>query len=284
MKELIYEQQKKFTEEGEVYQIRIRVRLDDACENKHCDFSITGDIWKGEGKLTDYNWEQGGCIHDDILEHFPELGNVFVPLHLSSHTGAPMYPVGNGIYWLKENEKTAKEYLRITGKELITLKEVAKWNDSNYFTYMLYELGIVDRWKEEADYAIAYLEKLTNEKWENPYTPEQERFNLPEKPNIDISIYTKENLRKKISREKKEAKEKKLLEIESRYEKKSKILLMEKKIAIAMAEINPLKKNYLYYDHDNSIEINLWKFEDFYTKEEIEKIKKIVEKYNLKLR
>jgi hypothetical protein len=87
---------KEFTEGGRKYRITARVRHDDECKNGHNSFAITGDIdcWNG------YLWEEdsGGCIHDEIRTHFPELAP-FIKWHLTS-TDEPMHYVANALYWL----------------------------------------------------------------------------------------------------------------------------------------------------------------------------------------
>ncbi len=40
-----------------------------------------------------------GVMHDEVLQHFPELADV-VRLHLSSGEGLPMHAEANGWYWL----------------------------------------------------------------------------------------------------------------------------------------------------------------------------------------
>ena len=41
----------------------------------------------------------GGCCHDLILQHLPDLADV-VALHLADSEGAPMHAEANGWYWL----------------------------------------------------------------------------------------------------------------------------------------------------------------------------------------
>lgn len=47
----------------------------------------------------------GGCCHDEIAKHCPELAK-FIPLHCCNHYGAPMYPVENGMYHIKNSDKS----------------------------------------------------------------------------------------------------------------------------------------------------------------------------------
>jgi hypothetical protein len=93
---------KIYTENGEKYKIVVNVSLDDDCNNKHCDFSITCDIYRIVGNNRSV-YEAGGCAHDEIVKHFPELAR-FIPLHLCGHAGEPIYSEANWIY-LIENEK-----------------------------------------------------------------------------------------------------------------------------------------------------------------------------------
>lgn len=101
---LFYSGTKFFTENEEDYRITVRISLDDGCKNNICDWSITADVdWKNKhGKYEDY---LGGCCHDEVAKHFPELAK-FISLHLCNHYGAPMYPVENGtLRWVDEERQ-----------------------------------------------------------------------------------------------------------------------------------------------------------------------------------
>lgn len=74
--------------------ITATVRFDDECKNGHNSFGITGSTTDG----------QGGCIHDLIAEHFPELAP-FIKWHLCS-TDGPMHYVANTVYWTDEHGPT----------------------------------------------------------------------------------------------------------------------------------------------------------------------------------
>lgn len=172
---LFYSGTKFFTENEEDYRITVRISLDDDCKNNICDWSITADVdWKNKhGKYEDY---LGGCCHDEVAKHFPELAK-FISLHLCNHYGAPMYPVENGIYHVRRSGMSvAMEYLRISEQECAELYKASE--DELYFKYMLFNLGIVNRWKRESEELIAELEKMCGKKWVNPYKPEEERFVL----------------------------------------------------------------------------------------------------------
>lgn len=122
---LIYSSTKFFTENGNEYRIRTTVSLNDDCHNNICDWSITADVdWKNKhGKYEDY---LGGCCHDEVAKHFPELSK-FISLHLCNHYGAPMYPVENGIYHVRRSGMSvAMEYLRISEQECVELYKASK--------------------------------------------------------------------------------------------------------------------------------------------------------------
>lgn len=62
--------------------------------NQEPYFSVTGTLYDERGR--DY---MGGCIHEEIAEHMPELSDL-IELHLCSRDGVPMHAEENGFYWL----------------------------------------------------------------------------------------------------------------------------------------------------------------------------------------
>lgn len=82
---------KTFIKDGRNYRIKARLRFDDEYKNGHKAFSITGDIVCGSGP--EYS---GGCVHEEITEHFPELAK-YIPWHLVSEDG-PMHYFANTMY------------------------------------------------------------------------------------------------------------------------------------------------------------------------------------------
>lgn len=131
---LVYKASKKFVQYGEQRVINLTVSLDDDCNNKHHDFSITSMVYEG-GKIVG-----GGCNHEEIVKHFPELKQ-YIPLHLCGHEGEPSYPVENGIYFFKhEPMLKVMEYMRIKEDEYTKLAHHIE--DKDYFKYLLSALEL----------------------------------------------------------------------------------------------------------------------------------------------
>ena len=85
---------KEYAEDGTTYRIKAKVRYDDECNNGHNTFSITGEIDRKSGN----RWVEhsGGCIHDEIAKHFPEL-KPFIKWHLVS-SDSPLHYIANTLY------------------------------------------------------------------------------------------------------------------------------------------------------------------------------------------
>lgn len=86
---------KYYKEHGEDYSITAHVRYDDECGNGHNTFAITGVI-KRKDERGRWVWDCGGCIHESIAKHFPELAP-YIKWHLVSSDGPLHYP-GNAVY------------------------------------------------------------------------------------------------------------------------------------------------------------------------------------------
>jgi hypothetical protein len=81
---------KIYREGKDIFKIVVEVRHDDCCGNGHNSFGITADI-RCNGR--DY---MGGCCHDEVVKHFPELAP-YIKWHLSS-TDGPMHYFSNVKY------------------------------------------------------------------------------------------------------------------------------------------------------------------------------------------
>lgn len=86
---------KVYAEGGEKYRITATVRYDDEFGNGHNSFSVTADIdcQDSRGRWVD---DSGGCCHDEIAKHFPDLAPV-IKWHLTISDG-PMHYLANTVY------------------------------------------------------------------------------------------------------------------------------------------------------------------------------------------
>lgn len=283
---LLHNVTKFYVENKITYKMNVRISLDDYCKNGVCDWSITADIYE-KRRNGRYVHVSGGCCHDEISKYFPEF-RTFVNLHLSNHYGQPMYPVENGFYHLVNSDKeTTIKYLHITETEYNTLRDNAE--NKEYFKYLLYTLGIVDRWKGESLQAIKQLETLTGNTWENPYKPENERFVLrltdEERTLIENRIkdgyYTREAIQARKDQKKREEYEKKRNEIISNCEKDIQKAENKKLAMLAVLDAGISLKNVIYYDFKNELTFNHNDYETKVTQEQFDNFVKTVDKTKL---
>jgi len=284
--ELSYNVTKIYIENGITYKMNVRISLGDCCKNGVCDWSITADIYE-KRRNGRFVLCTSSCCHEEILKYFPEF-KPFVNLHLSNHYGQPMYPVENGFYHLKNSDKEkTMNYLRITETEYNTLRDSAE--DKAYFTYLLYTLGIVDRWEQESLKAIKQLEALTGNTWENPYKPENERFVLrltdEERTLIENRIkdgyYTSEAIQERKDQKKREEYEKKRNEIIADCEKSIQEAENKKLVMLAVLDAGISLKNAIYYNHSNELAFNWNDYEEKVTQEQFDKFVNTVDKTKL---
>lgn len=170
----------------------VKIRLNDEYKNGHQDFSITGVFWEIDKTRIDKYIITAGACHDTILKYFPEL-KPFVDLHLCDAFGAPMYAAENGFYHLRNgfNRKegdikaTFCEYYRVTPEQF---DELNKSESVLQYAVRLKNLGILEKWKNDANKAIKLLEELTGDEFINdskkghynePASEEIIKFNEP---------------------------------------------------------------------------------------------------------
>ena len=82
--------------------------------------SVTGDVYyerqDNDGFFFDNEPDDCGMVHDRILQAFPWLRQL-IDLHLAdARTGAPMYALDNGWYWLREDDPNDRYNAIITDK------------------------------------------------------------------------------------------------------------------------------------------------------------------------
>lgn len=138
--------------------------------------SVTGEVYyerqDNDGFFFDNEPDDCGMVHDRILQAFPWLRQL-VDLHLSdARTGAPMYALDNGWYWLREDDpndhyntiitdksrRRAAQYLRTTPcmlEGIETKEDLAR----------LIETTLAPAWEKQIDSALALYGLLS------PYAP-----------------------------------------------------------------------------------------------------------------
>ena len=250
MKPLHYTTEKRI---GDKKKINVEIRLSDDCKNGYCDFAITGEIYR---KKRNGTWELGlcGCIHDEILKYFPEFSD-FVALHLSNSYGQPMYSVENGIYWIKQDLKKGADYLRIS--ESVAMRLSA---DKDFFKFQLFDLGIASGWKQDADKAIAHLEQLTGETFEDYENPKIVELSQEERARIETLIgkgyYSAESCAERARKEKEEEIRVKRERLEKRLSEDIRKAECEKDIMLAVFDAFGTTDNVIIYNHKNLVTFN----------------------------
>lgn len=92
---------KRFTKNGKKYELQVKIKWDDECGNGHNSFSITGNLY--DCKNNRKNEIRGGCIHDDIVKHCPELKK-YIKWHLASSEEPSLYYLTNTIYHASDKD------------------------------------------------------------------------------------------------------------------------------------------------------------------------------------
>lgn len=128
--------------------------------------SVTGEVYyerqDNDGFFFDKEPDDCGMVHDHILQAFPWLRQL-IDLHLAdARTGAPMYALDNGWYWLREDDpndrynaiitdksrRRAAQYLRTTPcmlKDIKTKEDLAR----------LIETTLAPAWEKQVDSTLA---------------------------------------------------------------------------------------------------------------------------------
>ena len=259
--------------DNEGNQWKIEISLDDDCKNGHQDFSLTGTCWE-KGKIRiDRNMKFGGACGDTIVKLFPEY-EIFERLHVCDFNGSPMYPVGNGIYHAKRKGKESlQSYLRLTELEAETL--MMYLDEEIAFRFHLENMGVVARWKEEANEAIKKLEELTGNEFENVstkshYTPltEEERNEYKEKQLQGYFDADKIQERKEQKIQDKKRKQIEKLKLAAKNEIDS--INTELNIKLAILDAGFSIDNFIYYKYKNEGEFNWLDSQDKLNKEDLD--------------
>ncbi len=167
---------KVYFEEGQKYRITVRAQLIHLEGNSKPYFSITGDIERlaKNGRKV---FESGGCIHEEVLRHFPHL-KPLVDIHLSDDDGVPMHAYSNAGYWAgftkyqERNLERLASHLRVSIEEAENLIQFIEnfYGEFDSITtpdraweHTCDDEGLTDKWKKEANEALAILSPIFQE-------------------------------------------------------------------------------------------------------------------------
>jgi hypothetical protein len=167
---------KVFFEDGQKYRIQVRAQLIQLGSNPKPHFSITGEVERlaKNGRKV---FQSGGCIHEEILQHFPHL-KPLVDLHLSNQDGVPSHAFDNAGYWAGNtgynelNLKQLAKHLQIStelAQEMVEyvqdfygeFDDITTYQDAWQNTCEDFELPAI--WKKQADEALAMLNPVFEE-------------------------------------------------------------------------------------------------------------------------
>lgn len=267
---------KVFEDDGDTFKIEMAAQLHDTCKNTCCSFSIGGKVYKikPNGQMI---FIKCGCIHDDIALHFPELRK-FLPLHMCNYLGQPLYPIENGQYLVKKDRTRAMRYLRITEDEYYQLLPISDKEERPYFKYRLFDLGIVDRWKREADEFIGFLQQKTGDTWTNPYNPSEWRFVLQltddERTDIERKLedgyYTQEVIERRKEERYNAKREAVRLEIIERYDEEMQKIKDKRDVKLYIHDSGMPINNVIFYPQNKQVVFNWLDSRDKITKEQFD--------------
>lgn len=257
---LVFNEVKKVSMNGETLKIEAKVRLDDNCNNGICFFHVTGDIYRlnESGYYEDYIC---GAI-GDYAEMAEMISGWFNKFHGRTRLGYDTSLIANLIYHIKKGNKDyAMKYAMLNEDEYKVLSFVV--DEKEYFKYLLFDLGIMDRMKREADAAIKKLEELTGDTWVNPYSPEKERHTIvltPEEKKlvedrIEAGYYTEPAIEERRLERIRAKREKEKKSVIDNFEKKLKELEYDRNIRLALIDFD-IFDNVIYYNHSNKIVFN----------------------------
>lgn len=249
----------------------IAIRLNDECKNGHNDFSITGMVYEADKPKIDRYCHGGGAMGDTLAKLFPEL-SIFNELHLCDVNGAPMYAIENGFYFIQNEPKHIMSHFRVNEKEAEILKTA---EDRQQLIYMIEQMGLIKRWKDEANKAIKLLEEWTGEKFKDDSKKLQViTLKAKDKALIDSKIkagyYTEEECAKRVYHEKQDKLKEAFNKIEEEYnescDKHFNEYLVKKAVLLGGLSLD----NLIYYNHTNEAVFNWKDYDKKITKIELE--------------
>lgn len=261
---------------------KVVIKLADDCKNGHEDFSVTATFWEPKHGRIDRCMITAGACHEEILKHFPELKQ-FVDLHLCDFSGAPMHPVSNMLYFIKNGFNSIKpeqegfkqrfcDYYRLDES---LFEAISRCEEKVELALLLDKKGVLDAWKKQAEAAIKELERLTGDEFESKATCSM--FVYPTQEEIAAYMgkvsggYCTEDAKNQREADKVKAAFDQL-ETERSKNLNSVNLEFDTKKAILTAGGSKALENCIYYNHTQTVKFN-WRNYDNLPAEFIEQVK-----------
>lgn len=270
--------------DNEGNQWKIEISLDDDCKNGHQDFSLTGTCWEGGKTRIDRNMKFGGACGDTIIKSFPEY-EIFERLHICDFNGSPMYPIANAIYHAKRKGKESlQSYLRLTDLETETLMQYLE--EELAFRFHLENMGVLARWKEEANEAIKKLEELTGNEFENVsteshYTPLTEEEHKEYKEKQLQGHFDTDKIQERKEQKMQDKKRKQIEKLKLAAKTEIDAINTELNIKLAILDAGFSIDNFIYYKHKNEGKFNWLDYQDKLTQEELDNLLAKIDKSKL---
>jgi hypothetical protein len=126
---------------------------------------VTGELYyerqDNDGCFFGDEPDECGMVHDRILQAFPWLRSL-IDLHLSdARTGAPMYAIDNGWYWLREDDPNNRYATVITDKSrsraaqyLRTTPHMLEGIETREDLTRLIETKLAPAWEKQVESAL----------------------------------------------------------------------------------------------------------------------------------
>lgn len=253
----------------------LTVRLGDIYNNGNVQFSIRvrTEVQNAQGIWLNESW---GLNRDFIEKKFEDLLPL-VGLHGCCFDGAPLNPVTEGAYLFRIGKRSeAMKFLRITEEEADAL--LVPSLEPKYFSLMLRKLGVIDRWKAEAqklmDWMDYYLESGSikrdfGEKSMSDYHAIDAEIGDLQKLE-ESSFYTEENIIKRSDKARQEQIDKAIERIYRNFEEEVKWRELERDVKLSLIEAGILGDNFICYSFSKEVTFNYTSTSQLIPDEEIE--------------
>ena len=160
---------KVFFENNQKHRIKVIAELH-SLGGQTPHFSITGEV---DRQAKNNRWMPflSGCIHEEILEQFPQL-QPLVDIHLSDENGVPMHAYANAGYWAGQTKWQEMDLVKLS-KHLRISQTLAHdmvnhinhfWGQFDVQTPLVMawektcdEYGLLEQWSDEANVAKSML-------------------------------------------------------------------------------------------------------------------------------